>query len=101
MVVYNVTIKVESSIAEEWVQWMRTEHMPELKNTGLFFNYHLYRLLEQDEAEGITYVAQYFCNTINDYNRYISEYAQLMRDKGFERFGNRFIAFRTVMEAEI
>lgn len=100
MVIYNVTIKVDNTIAEEWVQWMKTEHMQELQDTGLFFDARLYRLLEQDEAEGVTYVAQYFCNTINEYNEYISKHATTMRDKGFARFGNKFIAFRTIMEAE-
>ncbi|MGN6477528.1 MAG: DUF4286 family protein [Flavipsychrobacter sp.] len=100
MIIYNVTVKVESDIADEWVNWMKKEHMPDLMATGLFTDSRLCRLLEQDELEGRTYVAQYFCNSIDDYNRYISDHAQGMRDKGFARFGNKFIAFRTIMEIE-
>jgi hypothetical protein len=100
MIIYNVTVKVEQDIADEWVLWMKNEHMPELMGTGLFADSRLCRLLEQDELEGRTYVAQYFCNTIEDYNRYIDEYAQQMRDKAFSRFGGRFMAFRTIMEIE-
>lgn len=98
MIIYNVTVKTEPGIAAEWEQWMKEEHMPELLATGLFTEYKLCRLLEQDEMEGITYVAQYFCKDIAAYNAYISDHAPLMREKGFNRFGNRFIAFRTVME---
>lgn len=100
MIIYNVTVKVETDVADEWVKWMKEEHMPELMKTGLFIDSRLCRLLEQDELEGRTYTAQYFCNTINDYNAYIDNHAQHMRDKGFARFGNRFIAFRTIMEVE-
>lgn len=97
MIIYNVTVKVDNSIAQEWVQWMKQEHIPDLLATGLFFDCRLCYLLEQDEHEGKTYTAQYFCESMEQYNTYIAEHAQKMRDKGFARFGNKFIAFRTLM----
>lgn len=98
MIIYNVTIKVNNDVADEWVQWMKTEHIAELLNTGLFVDCRLCRLLEQDELEGITYSAQYFCENLDNYNKYIDTYAQDMRDKGFKKFGGKFVAFRSVME---
>ncbi|HRO41791.1 MAG TPA: DUF4286 family protein [Flavipsychrobacter sp.] len=100
MIIYNVTVKIESALAGAWVNWMKTEHIPDLMKTGLFLDYRLCRLLEQDETEGITYSVQYFCKSLEQYDTYISEYAPAMRDKGFQKFGNRFIAFRTVMQVE-
>ena len=100
MIIYNVTIKVNNEVVSEWVGWMKQIHIPELMRTGLFIDYRLCRLLEQDEAEGVTYIAQYFCDNLENYNTYISEHAQGMREKGFKKFGNKFIAFRTVMEIE-
>ncbi len=100
MIIYNVTVKVTHAIQEQWVHWMKQEHMPELMRTGLFVDCRLCRLLEQDEAEGITYIAQYYCDNLEHYNTYISEHAPLMREKGFKKFGDQFIAFRTVMEVE-
>lgn len=98
MIIYNVTIKVTHEIAQDWVNWMKNEHMPDLMSTGLFTNYRLSRLLEQDETDGITYSAQYFCNTLEDYRSYITHHAELMRNKGFRKFGDQFAAFRTIME---
>jgi hypothetical protein len=100
MIIYNVTVKVDNSIADEWVKWMKGEHMPDLFQTGLFADARLSRLLEQDETDGRTYIAQYFCDTMEEYNKYISEHAQLMREKAFTRFGDKFLAFRTLMEVE-
>jgi hypothetical protein len=100
MIIYNVTIKLEKGLEKEWVEWMKHEHIPELMRTGLFIDNRLCRLLEQDESEGRTYVAQYFCDSMEHYQTYISEHAEKMRDKGFKRFGNKFIAFRTVMAVE-
>jgi hypothetical protein len=98
MIIYNVTIKTEPEIATEWIAWMREEHIPDLMKTGLFTGYRLCHLLEQDEADGITFTVQYYCSSMEDYQTYIDEYAPTMREKAFARFGNRFMAFRTVME---
>lgn len=99
MVLYNVTVKVEKDSAAAWVRWMKEEHMPELMQTGLFADSRLYQLLDIDEEDGLTYAAQYFCNSLEDYNRYIAEHAPAMREKGLERFKEKFIAFRTLMQA--
>ena len=98
MIIYNVTIKVENEAADAWVNWMKTVHMADLMSTGLFLDCRLCRLLEQDEVEGVTYAAQYFCKSMEEYNTYIDKYAQNMREKGFKLFGGKFVAFRTVME---
>lgn len=98
MIIYNVTIKVDKDAAGEWVRWMNDEHMPELMQTGLFVDSKLFRLLDMDETDGITYAAQYHCASINEYNKYLSEHASEMRAKGLARFKDKFVAFRTVME---
>ena len=98
MVIYNVTIKVDKDAAAAWVQWMKTEHIDDLLRTGLFTDCRLCKLLEQDESEGITFIAQYFCASIDQYNIYIAQYAEKMREKGQSRFGGKFVAFRTIME---
>lgn len=64
MIIYNVTVKTDIEIADDWVKWMKEEHMPELMNTGLFVQNNLCRLLEQDEVDGVTFVAQYYCKGI-------------------------------------
>lgn len=98
MIIYNVTVKVLPEAANEWVKWMKEEHMDELINTGLFTGARLCRLLEQDDIEGYTYSAQYFCNSMDEYHAYIEQHAPRMREKGLARFGDKFIAFRTIME---
>lgn len=98
MLIYNVTIKLEHTIENDWVQWMQKEHMPALLATGCFHGYQLNKLLEQDESEGVTYVAQYYCHTKEDYLRYIDQFSNAMRQAGLDKFGNKFIAFRTLMK---
>ena len=100
MLIYNVTIKLTHKIEKDWVQWMKEEHMKDLISTGLFTDSRLCKLLEQDEEEGVTYVAQYFCDNMDDYSDYIKFHAPAMRDKGIKKFGDQFIAFRTLMQVQ-
>ena len=98
MIIYNVTIKVEAAIAKEWLQWMQEVHIPEVMQTGCFTDYKIVRLLEVDETEGPTYAIQYHAESKAIYNQYILKFASTLREKTNEKWGNRFIAFRSVME---
>jgi hypothetical protein len=99
MICYNITIKIDPKIEREWIQWQRAEHIPDIMTTALFSEYRIFKLLEQDETEGITYVVQYFSSSIENYKKYIQQFAPLLREKAFAKWGDRFVAFRTVMEA--
>jgi hypothetical protein len=98
MIIYNVTIKVDVTIADTWLQWMRDEHIPDVTGTKCFTHAVILRLIEADETDGITYAIQYHAESKDKYNRYIQDHAEDMRKRGFDKWGNKFIAFRTVME---
>ena len=98
MFIYNVTIKIAHSIHDEWLQWMKEVHIPEVMNTGCFEKFVFVRLLETDEEEGPTYAVQYYASSKAGYNRYIELYAPALRKAGMDKWGDRFIAFRTLME---
>lgn len=98
MIIYNITLKVDKSCADTWLLWMKKEHIPEMLQTGLFSDYRICRLLEQDEREELTFVVQYHCDSIENYQTYLSEHADDLRRKGIKKFGDQVIAFRTLME---
>ena len=98
MIVYNVTIKVNEQIATEWLDWIQQEHILDVMDSGCFTSAKLLRLLEIDDEEGPTYAVQYFAESKSDYNRYMELHAERMRQKSFDKWGNQFIAFRSVMQ---
>lgn len=98
MIIYNVTIKIQESINEDWLCWLKEEHIPDMINTGCFTNAIIMQLLEVDNTEGPTYAVQYHAESKGLYNNYIENHAAEMRQKGFEKWGNQFIAFRSVMQ---
>jgi Domain of unknown function (DUF4286) len=98
MILYNVTIKVHKSIQEDWLVWLKEIHIPEIISTECFTHFKILQLLEIDNSEGLTYAVQYFAESKSLYNRYIEKYAENMRTKSYEKWGDKFIAFRSVMQ---
>jgi hypothetical protein len=99
MIVYNISIKVDKTIEKEWVEWQNKEHIPEVMSSGQFTNHKFYRLLEQEDAEAATYIVQYFSPSLENYHHYMEHVAPLLRQKTLDKWGNQFIAFRTIMQS--
>lgn len=98
MIIYNVTVKVDAAIAGAWLDWMQKEHIPEMISTGCFTHASILHLYEQDDEEGVTYAIQYHALSRELYEKYLEEFAAGLRKKGQEKWGDRFIAFRSVMK---
>ena len=98
MIIYNVTIKITNAIHADWLQWLQQVHIPDVIKTGCFTHAVILRLLETDETEGPTYAVQYFAESKGLYNNYIENHAGTMRQKSFAKWGDQFIAFRSVMQ---
>ena len=93
-----LTKKVDHSIADTWLVWLKEEHIPDIIHTGCFTHATVLRLLEVDETEGPTYAVQYHAESNALYNRYLEQFSGNMRKKGVDKWGDKFIAFRSVME---
>ena len=99
MIIYNITTKINRDIEEDWLRWQKEDHIKEIMDTNLFQEYSIFRLLEQDDSEGPTYVIQFLTDTVEKYHLYISGHALLLREKAFNKWGNQFIAFRSLLKA--
>lgn len=98
MYIINITTQVGIAEAEGWQAWMREAHIPEVMSTGLFTHHRMLRLLEVEETEGVTFAVQYFCNSLEAYERYKGLHAPSLHAKAAEKWGERVVSFRTLME---
>ncbi|MEZ4951986.1 MAG: DUF4286 family protein [Saprospiraceae bacterium] len=99
MILYNVTVKIENNIQEEWMDWMKTIHIPDVMATNCFIENKMMRLLDPPaDEQGTTYAIQYFCKNIETLQRYWKEHAPALQADHAQRYKDRFVAFRTIME---
>lgn len=97
MILYNVTVNIDDSVHEEWLEWMIKKHIPDVLATGLFIENKIFRVKSGDE--GNTYSIQYFLNSADDYENYQKNFAPALQLEHSEKFKNKFVAFRTLMES--
>lgn len=97
MIIYNVTINIDHSVHNKWLQWMQNKHINDVLATGLFNNARFVKVLVQED-EGVTYSVQYFSDSKEKLNDYYKNHAPRLRQEGLELFGDKMLAFRTELE---
>lgn len=97
MYIYNVTTNIQEDIHEQWLDWMRNVHIPEMLKTGKFSKALMSRVMVKEEMGGITYSVQYTTENEEMLQRYYNENAAELRSKS-KSFEGKLVAFRTEMK---
>ena len=97
MIIYNVTVNIENDVREEWLKWMQEYHIPDVMATGYFLDNKICKVLV-DEEQGTTYSIQYTCNNMEDLKEYQRLHAPRLQKDVADRYANKFVAFRTLLE---
>ncbi len=97
-IVYNVTVKILDEIHIDWLQWMQEVHIPDVMNTGCFLSYQMNKILHDDGDGGHSYAIQYICQSHQDLNTYQANFAKQLQAQHTNRYKDKYVAFRTLME---
>lgn len=98
MFLYNVTVNIEDDVHNRWLEWMKKTHIPEVMASGCFVANRMLKVLSEIENNGTTYSIQYYFNRMEDYVRYQDKFAPGLQKDHSERFKDKFVAFRTLLE---
>lgn len=98
MILYNITINVSQDIEQDFISWMKTIHIPEVLETGIFHDHKFFRLIHDTDDGSTNYCIQYFTKSLKLMMEYESKYATGLRAKTKERYKDKTIAFRTLLE---
>ena len=99
MIIYNVTVNIADDVHAEWLNWMKTKHIPDVMATGYFLENKIAKVLTTQEDEtGHTYAIQYTCNSMADLDEYQEKFAAALQKEHTARYDGKFAAFRTLLE---
>lgn len=98
MIIYNVTINIDESVHDQWMQWMKGKHISDMLATGKFSSARMVKVLVDEAAEGRTYSIQYITENRETLQRYYDEDAPRLREEGIALFGDKMLSFRTELE---
>lgn len=98
MIIYNVTVKIENEVHDDWLEWMKTKHIPDVMSTGYFSQSRLCRIMSVRDEDGVTYAIQYDCESTAILHQYQVKAAPALQKEHKERYEGKFVAFRTLMD---
>ncbi|MDB2443146.1 DUF4286 family protein [Flavobacteriales bacterium] len=98
MIIYNVTVNIDETVHQEWLDWMNTKHIAKVMNTGLFTAAKMSKVLVEEQMGGLTYSIQYTCESITKVEEYKAKFAAELQEEHTKKFQGKFVAFRTLLE---
>lgn len=97
MTTYLVHLMVRHEVFENYVDWLKTEHIPEMLQVPGFIKADLcLRKGGALEASSKDVKIIYYLKDEAAIKTYMAEYAMKMREKGLEKFPGQFSATREV-----
>lgn len=96
MIIYNVTVSIDQSVHEDWVEWMRTKHIPDVMNTGCFIESRISRVHGEEDG-GLTYAIQYIAPSQDKFDVYQQLFAPKLQLEHSAKYQGKFAAFRTIL----
>ncbi len=96
MILYNVTVSIDERVHEEWLDWMRNTHIPEVLETGCFIESRISRVHGEEDG-GVTFAISYVAPSQEKYDEYVAKYAPALQKEHSMRYEGRFAAFRTLL----
>jgi len=97
MILYNVTIIMESEIHNDWLNWMQEKQIPKVLETGYFVSHRILRVLESPN-EGITFCVQFILDSNEKLKDFNEKHNGLLEANTPIEFNNKLVIFPTVME---
>lgn len=98
MFLYNITYGIDREIEVEWHDWMKEQFIPAVMKTGLFTEWKMYRVLQEDEPS-VSYSVQYFARSIEDVVSFVEHIEPNLNMEFRKRYKDRHVAFRTLLES--
>jgi hypothetical protein len=96
MILYNVTVSIDQSVHEDWLDWMRSKHIPDVMATGCFVESRISRVHGEEEG-GLTFAITYLCPSDEKLQHYQEVHAPELQKEHTQRYEGRFAAFRTLL----
>jgi|26BtaG_2_1085354.scaffolds.fasta_scaffold00041_42 hypothetical protein len=97
MYIYNVTINIDESVHDRWLEWMKKEHIPAMLATGKFLRALMTRVNIEEDMGSTSYSIQYTTDSKDTLRRYYEEDASQLQAQS-KIFEGKYVSFRTELE---
>ena len=96
MILYNITVSIDPAVSEDWLDWMRKQHIPDVMATGCFIESRISRVHGEEDG-GMTFAITYLSPSQEKLDEYREAHAPRLQKDHSVRYEGRFAAFRTFL----
>ncbi|MDO5504866.1 MAG: DUF4286 family protein [Pseudoxanthomonas suwonensis] len=97
MLIYEVNLLVDATVAVAYRAWLR-EHVAQMLALPGFVSAEVFDVREPAAADGVCLCVQYRLRDAQALQDYLRDHAAAMRADGLVRFGDRFTATRRILQ---
>lgn len=99
MIQYNITYSVDRTVENDWLRFMKEEHVPVILKTGYFKSNKILKLLNEEYSEdGVTYAFQYIAENLTELEDFRETYEEAIEQKLNIKFTGSFVFFKTWLQ---
>lgn len=98
MVLYNVTVGIDKDVESEWLNWMLETHIPEVMETEMFETFNVFKIISEEEEATSSYSIQYHSQSMTQIENYLQSFAPALIQKHMQKYREKHVAFRTLLE---
>lgn len=98
MILYNVTANVDPSVHDDWLQYMKNQHIADVMATQCFTENRFFKILSTQFEGELSYSIQYLCHDMHMLHEYQQKHAPRLQAEHSTKFGDKVLAFRTILE---
>jgi len=99
-VLYNITYNVDESVLEEWLDWMKSEHIPKLIATDYFESANMVKILVEEEMGGVSYAVMYKSPSLEILEDFVVNNSSKFNKELNDKFGDKVLTFMTLLEED-
>jgi hypothetical protein len=98
-VLYMIWAHVDKQIEDDWNRWMDEVHIPNITRADGFIGGRKFKLERDAAGMSFNYVTVYEVESMEAFENYrVSDYADNMRQEVGDRYGDKVMSARTILE---
>lgn len=98
MLIFNTTYQVTTNHTDNWIQWIKTEHIPFMLQSEVFIEPQITKIVGSEDETGTSFSVQFKINDMDALVLWHNQYATIFQDKVSSKFGTEVVFFSTVLE---
>nr|WP_317630991.1 DUF4286 family protein [uncultured Flavobacterium sp.] len=95
MIIYNVTMNIDETVHEQWMNWMKNSFIKQMMQTPYFKSARMVKVLVNEEMGGLTYSTQFETDSTDTLAKFYANEHDILLGEGYKLFADKMLIFAT------